>query len=179
MKRNLTTLWSDDCGALLMTEWLILASLIVLGTIPGLVALRNGTLHELLDFSNATASLDPSYNFDGQEVGCANCDLDEDRIVSMDEWTRGHDTARATTGKNGKDGSDVPHGVHHGRFEIFGTRDWGWVHDRRGAIAWTAGSSFLRGTHTPDGRVWSSGDKHQKLQPTAPESQVLSDDGEE
>jgi len=66
----LRRLWNDDCGALLATEWVVVATIIVLGIIPGLIAIRQGTLSELIDFSHATTSLDQSYGFTGQVVGC-------------------------------------------------------------------------------------------------------------
>src|SRR6266852_3260141 len=68
MKRFWMNLWMDDCGALLATEWVVLATLLVLGVVPGLIAIRNGLLHEMKDLANATMSLDQSYEFTGNEL---------------------------------------------------------------------------------------------------------------
>src|SRR6266851_5401316 len=68
MKRFWLNLWTDDCGALLATEWVVLATILVLGVVPGLIAIRNGLLHEMKDVSNATMSLDQSYEFAGNEL---------------------------------------------------------------------------------------------------------------
>src|SRR5262245_27704996 len=82
MKRTLTNLWTDDCGALLATEWVVLATILVIGIIPGLVAIRRGVLNEMKDISNATLSLDQSYEFTGNELFCDDDDwnLDVNRI---------------------------------------------------------------------------------------------------
>ncbi len=70
-KSNLfVRLWRDDCGALLAVEWVVLATVMVLGIIPGLIAVRQGVLSELLDVANAALGLDQSYGFTGQETGC-------------------------------------------------------------------------------------------------------------
>jgi hypothetical protein len=67
-------LWKDDGGALLATEWVVVATIMVLGLIPGLIAIRQGTLTELADFANATLSLNQSYSFSGQALVCGGCD---------------------------------------------------------------------------------------------------------
>src|SRR5262245_47241375 len=67
-------LWGDDVGALIATEWVIVATIIVLGIIPGLIAVRQGTLSELTDAANALLSLNQSYSFSGQALVCGNCD---------------------------------------------------------------------------------------------------------
>lgn len=41
MRRLLRRLWDDDQGALQTTEWVFLATLLVLGLIPGIVAVRD------------------------------------------------------------------------------------------------------------------------------------------
>jgi hypothetical protein len=37
--------------------------------------------------------------------------------------------------------------------------------DPRNALAWTAASGYLRGTHTPDGRAWSTKEKSKIVEP--------------
>jgi hypothetical protein len=132
MKRNLTNLWNDDCGALLATEWVIVATIMVIGIIPGLIAVRQGTLTELHDVANAVLSLDPSYSFTGQETrwGC------DDRWNHDGRHDVNHD------GFVGNANVDVIKGDVKGQ-DVAGVgnndgRNW----DRRGALAYTAGSAF-------------------------------------
>jgi hypothetical protein len=64
----LRRLWHDDSGAIIGSEWLLVATILVLGVIPGLVAIRQGALDGMFDFAHATASLDQSYSFAGQKL---------------------------------------------------------------------------------------------------------------
>jgi len=59
-------LWKDDCGALIATEWVFVATILVLGAITGLVAVRQAVISELTEFANAVMALDQSYSFTGQ-----------------------------------------------------------------------------------------------------------------
>src|SRR5262245_43781991 len=92
MKHVLSRLWADDCGALLVTEWVMLATILVIGLIPGLVALRNSNLSEMVDVSNATLSLDQSYEFTGQEIHSV------DGIHVIDGFHGNPNTLRHNTG---------------------------------------------------------------------------------
>jgi hypothetical protein len=69
MRHLFLKLWNDDAGALIATEWVFVATILVLGIITGLVAVRNAVLAELLDFANAVLSLNQSFSFTGQ-VNC-------------------------------------------------------------------------------------------------------------
>jgi hypothetical protein len=62
-------LWNDDCGALIATEWVFVATILVLGIITGLVAVRQAVINELDEFANAVLSLNQSFSFSGQ----SNC----------------------------------------------------------------------------------------------------------
>ena len=42
MNRLLRKLWADDTGAMLAVEWVFMGTILVLGVIPGMVAIRNG-----------------------------------------------------------------------------------------------------------------------------------------
>jgi hypothetical protein len=57
MRNLLLRLRSDDCGALIATEWVFVATIMVLGAITGLVAFRHAILSELVEFANAVTSL--------------------------------------------------------------------------------------------------------------------------
>jgi hypothetical protein len=129
-KSNLfVRLWQDDCGALLAAEWVVMATVMVLGIIPGLIAVRQGVLAELLDVANAALGLDQSYGFTGQEVGCGA--------------GGGNDTLNATVGGNDKV-LDAAHRV--GMVETrdaAGNKVRGSKDNRVGTQAFTAGSGFL------------------------------------
>ena len=64
--RQLIRLWQDDCGALIATEWVFVATILVLGLVTGLVAVRQAAITELEEFANAVLSLNQSYSFSGQ-----------------------------------------------------------------------------------------------------------------
>jgi len=69
MRHVIAKLWNDDCGALIATEWVFVATILVLGAITGLVAVRQAVITELEEFANAVMSLDQSYSYSGQ----SNC----------------------------------------------------------------------------------------------------------
>ena len=64
--RQLMRLWKDDGGALIATEWVFVATILVLGSITGLVAVRQAAITELEEFANAVLALNQSYSFSGQ-----------------------------------------------------------------------------------------------------------------
>jgi Flp pilus assembly pilin Flp len=71
MMRNLMArLWDDDDGALIAVEWIFLATILILGVIVGMVAVRQAILAELYDIANALLSLNQSYSLTGQ----SNCE---------------------------------------------------------------------------------------------------------
>ena len=69
MRRLMQKLWSDDHGALIATEWVFVATILVLGIITGLIAVRQAVISELTEFANAVMALSQSYSFAGQ----SNC----------------------------------------------------------------------------------------------------------
>ena len=85
MRHLVVKLWKDDCGALIATEWVFVATILVLGSITGLVMVRQAILTELSDFANALMSLNQSYAFTGQ----SNCEAQtgpsgyQDRLHSI------------------------------------------------------------------------------------------------
>jgi hypothetical protein len=92
-ERNLLAqLWQDTSGALLATEWLLLSTLLVIGLVPALVALRQGVQSEMVDASNATMKLDQSYHYTGTVVA-SNYDVNHryvgtrNRVDRMDVVT--------------------------------------------------------------------------------------------
>jgi Flp pilus assembly pilin Flp len=69
VRRLLTRLWNDDRGALIATEWVFVATILILGIITGLIAVRQAVISELTEFANAVMALSQSYSFAGQ----SNC----------------------------------------------------------------------------------------------------------
>ncbi len=65
-------LWSDDNGALLASEFVFMATLLTIGTVTGLVAVRQAMLSELVETANAIMALDQSYSFSGQSFAGAS-----------------------------------------------------------------------------------------------------------
>jgi hypothetical protein len=64
-------LWADDRGAVLATEFVFLMTVLVLGTITGLTALRQAVISESVELANAIMSLSQSYSFSGQSFAGA------------------------------------------------------------------------------------------------------------
>jgi Flp pilus assembly pilin Flp len=69
MRRLFQRLWNDDQGALIATEWVFVATILILGIITGLIAVRQAVISELTEFANAVMALDQSFSFAGQ----SNC----------------------------------------------------------------------------------------------------------
>jgi hypothetical protein len=70
MRNLMVRLWNDDGGALIAAEWVFVATILVLGAITGLVAVRQAVLAELHDVANAIIALNQTYSFSGQ----SNCE---------------------------------------------------------------------------------------------------------
>ena len=70
MRNLMVKLYNDDAGALIASEWVFVATILVLGAITGLVAVRQAVIAELHDYANALVALNQSYSFSGQ----SNCE---------------------------------------------------------------------------------------------------------
>jgi hypothetical protein len=57
MRQLLRRLWCDDRGAIISGELLLISTILVLGIIPGIVALRNGIVVELTEIANAIVAI--------------------------------------------------------------------------------------------------------------------------
>jgi Flp pilus assembly pilin Flp len=69
MRKLFAKCWNDDDGALIATEFLFVATILVIGTVIGLTAVRNAVNAELTDLANAILALDLSYTISGVS-GC-------------------------------------------------------------------------------------------------------------
>lgn len=64
--RNLfAKLWNDDCGAIIATEYLALGSIVVLGGVGGLVAMREGAVNEMKEYGKSVSSIRQQYSVPG------------------------------------------------------------------------------------------------------------------
>lgn len=68
MRQLMLNLWRDDGGALLAVEWVILATVLVIGVVVGLVAVRAAVITELEELANGVLSLNQSFSFAGQST---------------------------------------------------------------------------------------------------------------
>jgi hypothetical protein len=127
----LRRLWDDDCGALLATEWVVMVTLLVLGLIPALIAVRQGVLSEMTDFSHAATSLDQSYGFTGQFVGCDANAADPRRATTDADLADKMTPTGALAVRTGADPAIDGHGVAGDHLY------------RGGVQAFTAGSAFV------------------------------------
>jgi Flp pilus assembly pilin Flp len=91
---HLKQIWSEDRGVLTF-EWILLITLIVIGIVGGLSAVRDAVIDELGDVAGAVVHVDQSYTVTADgclEVGNAfgfedelpECSEDEDRQRSTD-----------------------------------------------------------------------------------------------
>lgn len=81
-------LWNDDAGFIISVEWLLVFTIVLLGLIVGLTAVRNAVDSELVESANAISVLDQTYSFSGV------------RLVSA-----------FSTFHNGSAGNDIPETV--------------------------------------------------------------------
>ena len=65
MKSLLIRLWSDESGAILSAEIMLIGSILVIGVIAGLSSLRDSVVTELADVAQALANVSQSYSFSG------------------------------------------------------------------------------------------------------------------
>jgi Flp pilus assembly pilin Flp len=74
MAQLMRKLWQDDCGALISSEFLFVATILVIGVIIGLTALRSAVNAELTQLGNAFLALSQGYTISGQSSSSAQVD---------------------------------------------------------------------------------------------------------
>ena len=67
-------LWSDDQGALIATEYLFVATILVIGVVVGLADFRSAVNAELTELGNAILALSEGYTISGISGGGASTD---------------------------------------------------------------------------------------------------------
>ncbi len=74
MAQLMRKLWRDDCGALISTEFLFVATILVIGLVVGLTAVRSAINAELTQFGNAVLALSQGFAISGQSGSAAQTD---------------------------------------------------------------------------------------------------------
>jgi len=72
MRQLMLRMWQDDSGALIATEWVFVATILVLSLVVGLKAVESAVEGELVDLANAIGSLNQSFSFGGSSGCCAS-----------------------------------------------------------------------------------------------------------
>lgn len=70
----LRKLWRDDCGALISSEFLFVATILVIGVIIGLTNVRDALNAELTELGNAFLALSQGYTVSGSSGSSASVD---------------------------------------------------------------------------------------------------------
>lgn len=70
MRNVLQRLWHDDQGALLATEWVFIATILVIGLVAGLKSVQQAAVNELEEVASAIGALDQTYSFGGTSGCC-------------------------------------------------------------------------------------------------------------
>jgi hypothetical protein len=97
MKRTCQRIWREDAGGLSF-EWVLIITLLVIGTVGGLAAVRDALISEMGDAAEAAVTLDQSYNVGVSKkhgLGAAFSYTDTKPLI---EVTRQDGTTRQTVG---------------------------------------------------------------------------------
>lgn len=65
MRTVMQQLWSEEVGAIVSAEIMLVASILVIGVIVGLKSVRDSVVTELADLAQALANVDQSYSYSG------------------------------------------------------------------------------------------------------------------
>jgi hypothetical protein len=65
----ISRLWNDDNGFIVSAELVLVATIVVIGMITGLAAIRKDVTSELTEVGQAIAAIDQSYSY----TGLTNC----------------------------------------------------------------------------------------------------------
>ena len=68
--KMLRNLWNDDFGLILKVELIFVLTIVVIGCLTSLVALRQAVISEAVETAQAILALNQSYSFSGQ----SNCE---------------------------------------------------------------------------------------------------------
>jgi hypothetical protein len=107
MRQLMGRLWHDDQGALLAVEWVFIATILVIGSVCGLVAVRQAIVEELEDFAEAILSLCTTWHFHDSD------DVDDDDSHGHN-WHHHHDNGQHKGHGHGDDFNRHLRSIHHG-----------------------------------------------------------------
>lgn len=62
MTRILKTFWADDTGAIIASEYMMVGSLVVLGSAGGLAAMRDSMTEEMKEYGHSVREVRQSYS---------------------------------------------------------------------------------------------------------------------
>ncbi len=65
--KTLQALWNDESGAIVSTEIVLVITILGIGMVVGLAAVRNSVTTELADVAQAVANVNQSYSYSGQQ----------------------------------------------------------------------------------------------------------------
>ncbi len=68
MTRLLRRFWSDDAGAVISVELVLIIGILIFGLVPGLVALRNSGISFMANLGNLVNAIIPSFTFSGYTI---------------------------------------------------------------------------------------------------------------
>jgi Flp pilus assembly pilin Flp len=74
MHQLFRTFWADDSGAILSIEFLLMATILVLGLVVGLTTLRNAITAEFAALANAILTLSVGFSIGGLSGCCSSVD---------------------------------------------------------------------------------------------------------
>jgi Flp pilus assembly pilin Flp len=63
----LVKLWNDEAGAIVASEIILIATILVIGIVTGLSSVRDAVIEELADVGAAIGSVNQSYQVSGSE----------------------------------------------------------------------------------------------------------------
>jgi Flp pilus assembly pilin Flp len=72
MRHLMLKLWRDDQGALIATEWVFIATILVIGLVTGLKSVQQALNNELEEIAGAIGALSQSYSVGGTSGCCSS-----------------------------------------------------------------------------------------------------------
>jgi len=72
MRNLVTRLWRDEAGFVVSTELVLIATIVVIGLVTGLTAVRDAVVEELADVAAAVGEVNQSYSFGAITGHCSS-----------------------------------------------------------------------------------------------------------
>lgn len=84
--KMLSRLWSDECGAILSAELMLLVVILVIGLSVGAVALRDAVDAQLVQLGLAVSSIDSSFSYTGLDYSGTNDGSGVTASIAGSQW---------------------------------------------------------------------------------------------